>query len=420
MVDFDLLKIHPSQLNHGMGYFARWWTQPGSDIPLMPVFDQYRMQEVAFGHAGFPVGISAVELPLVWLEYGLLTPVAARYAGANPAEIRYAVGDTWVDSSAAAKADCWQRVRVRYDNGLTITANGAEAPLTVDGMTLPQFGWLARGAGVTAYTALRDGVVVDYAESARSIFANARSVHDWRIGAPVAQPRVAAFQQTGPRTFQCRYTWQVHLPMMRDYTCFVHFTGADLSEHEGILFQQDHLLQTPTSSWHVGETISDGPFTVQLPAQLADGEYAWRIGLYDQTDGSRLPLFGRSNSEHRVILGTLTLRDHGKVITFTPTPEPEDTTPADDQHINMMDKVIDFGTLRTNGSISLTRDGDDWVLRTLPRNRAFTLELNTKYLAAPREIRCQDGATTTIVPVQHGEWWSLPLNGATSYRWRAR
>ena len=24
-VDFDLLKIHPLQFNHGMGYYERWW-----------------------------------------------------------------------------------------------------------------------------------------------------------------------------------------------------------------------------------------------------------------------------------------------------------------------------------------------------------------------------------------------------------
>jgi hypothetical protein len=28
MVDFDLLKMHPLQFNHGMGYYERWWTDP--------------------------------------------------------------------------------------------------------------------------------------------------------------------------------------------------------------------------------------------------------------------------------------------------------------------------------------------------------------------------------------------------------
>src|ERR1035437_314508 len=44
---------------------------------------------------------------------------------------------------------------------------------------LPRFGWIARGAGVTAYTALRGGKLVDYAETKDSIFANARNVLDW-------------------------------------------------------------------------------------------------------------------------------------------------------------------------------------------------------------------------------------------------
>ena len=82
---------------------------------------------------------------------------------------------------ATATRNAWQRVRVRYDNGLSITANQLEEPLTVGGHVLDRFGWLAEGAGVTAWTASRDGIIADYAETTDRVFANARPASDWNL-----------------------------------------------------------------------------------------------------------------------------------------------------------------------------------------------------------------------------------------------
>ena len=193
MVDFDLLKIHPLQLNHGMGYYERWWGKPTwGAIPPMVVLDQYRMQEVAFGHAGFLAASTWSVIPLAWLEHHLLTPVMARFATASPVAIHYDLGGTWVDASVAAQSDentkVWQRVRVRYDNGLTITANQAHEDLRVGNHRLGQYGWVAEGAGVTAWTARRDGLIADYAETADSVFANARAARDWNLYEHHANP----------------------------------------------------------------------------------------------------------------------------------------------------------------------------------------------------------------------------------------
>jgi hypothetical protein len=51
-VDFDLLKIHPLQVNHGMGYYERWLLT-GTDIEQPHQLDAYRMQEIIYGHAPF-------------------------------------------------------------------------------------------------------------------------------------------------------------------------------------------------------------------------------------------------------------------------------------------------------------------------------------------------------------------------------
>ncbi len=109
-VDFDLLKIHPLQFNHGMGYYSRWWptesyqTNWAGPVPMV-VLDRYRMQEVAYGHAGFLDSSVYANIPLAWLEHHLLSPVMARYAPARPLEILYETNGAWLDATAMAKTD---------------------------------------------------------------------------------------------------------------------------------------------------------------------------------------------------------------------------------------------------------------------------------------------------------------------------
>jgi hypothetical protein len=151
-VDFDLLKIHPLQFNHGMGYYSRWWpsesyqTNWAGPAPMV-VLDRYRMQEVAYGHAGFLDSSVYANIPVAWLEEHLLSPVMARYALARPREILYESHGAWVDSTAAAKLDdagVWNRVRVRYENGLDVTANGASNALALGAWLLSDLGWVSR------------------------------------------------------------------------------------------------------------------------------------------------------------------------------------------------------------------------------------------------------------------------------------
>ncbi len=422
MVDFDLLRIHPLQFNHGMGYYERWWTGASwGAIPPMVVLDQYRMQEVAYGHAGFLGAATWSVLPLAWLEHHLLSPVTARYATARPESIAYEVEGKWVDGTAAAKAGQWQRVRVRYDNGLTVTANNADAVLRVGDVVLPRFGWLAQGAGVTAWTALRDGVVADYAETPDSVFANARNAADWNLtGLAHIRPEVATFAQTGARSLRFAYRWQVGQTLPRNYVSFVHF-GQPKDGQEGILFQQDHPPSVPTTQWKPGTTVTDGPYDLKLPADLPDGDYVWSIGLFAPDEGRRLNLEGVDDGTGRIRLGRLQVREGGKTITFEPERAAGDARLMLYQaHLNTTGKVVDFGAIRTNGSVHVWREGADWVAQTLPRDADFALEFRADRFGSPARVRCLGGKAAEVEPERRAGWWRLPLNGAREYRWPAR
>ena len=412
MVDFDLLKIHPLQVNHGMGYYERWWGTPtGHARPPMVVLDHYRMQEVIYGHAGFLGGATYSDVPLAWLEHHLVSPVSARYATALPVRIEYQVKGGWVDTSEAAQSGTWTRVRVAYDNGLIVVANDEAGPLTEGQTVLPRFGWLAQGAGVTAWTALVQGRIADYARTENSTFANARSAADWnQSGIHRILPTVTDFQSPGARSFRLTYEWQVGETLPDDYGCFVHFVSR-----RGIDFQDDHALPRRTSTWKSGETLRDGPHDIRLPAALADGDYSVRVGLYQPSLG-RLALQGKDDGEDRIQVGMVHVRQRGQEITF----EAETAANSDDiyqQDVNPEGKVLDFGDVRTSGSILVRREGGDWVLRALPRGGDFIIELDGARFGRPAAVRCVDGSSSTVLPETRGDWWGLKLNGAREYHW---
>ena len=229
------------------------------------------------------------------------------------------------------------------------------------------------------------------------------------------QPGIASFQQTGPRAFRFTYEWAVQDRLTKDYLCFVHFEARG-----AICAQQDHALSLPTSQWQPGQTKNDGPWDFTWPADRPDGDYDWLIGLYDAAeDGQRVALQGVDDGTLRIHLGVLHVAQAGAVITFSA----ETNRPTFDpgawyaQHLNNSNRVVDFGGARTDGSLWLHRDGQDWVLQTWPRARSFTLELDRKRFAQPTKVVSSGGSAAEIIPIDAGPRWRLPLNGASEYRW---
>lgn len=90
------------------------------------------------------------------------------------------------------------------------------------------------------------------------------------------------FSQTEPGAVTITLIWQALTVPDQDYTVFVHVVNG-----EGVIqFQQDKQPPRPTRRWIEGEFVRD-QYTLKVPTE---GAYSFRIGLYLQANGLRLPV----------------------------------------------------------------------------------------------------------------------------------
>jgi hypothetical protein len=416
-LDFDLLKLHPQMVNHGLGYYERWFrrgyeAQWGLDAGSLEQFDKYRAMELAYGHAGF-IGANLVHhVPSVVREHNLMHPVQRLYGTARPVEIRYEVEGRFVTASAALVAGDTSRQRIRYDSGLTLWVNWRPQPWKVDAkpalqslkkgswpaaaghagtgsstIELPQWGFLALGPDTEVSTTLHSGRVADYAACLEYLFVDTRTWVDqpWVRPRKNIEPRLRAFEHLGGGRIRLTYEWRVNDSLDTDYHCFVHFINAADPGGEQIVFQQDHALPKPTSQWQKGEVIVDGPYELEVPAKY--DSYNVTIGLFK---AERVRLQGLEDNPSRILISQLKLQRNGtdvKVVTAEPAtanllthaPVAEADFAA---HHNPPSTWIDFGPVATDGSVKINRQKDCLVLFPYPREKRFRVSLNLAALTA--------------------------------------
>ena len=153
IVDFDLLRLHPLECDFGMGHQNMFYWRSGIKPDSPEGIDRFLTATVAFGHAGYLLTYCNAA---VKRSYSLVQPLAARYAKANAALIRYvdADGAMWTLSEAifnGAVRRC--QIVTRYDDGTVTVANGSRTErlkLSLDGRTFdlpPNSFWGRTGDG---------------------------------------------------------------------------------------------------------------------------------------------------------------------------------------------------------------------------------------------------------------------------------
>ncbi len=440
LLDFDLLKIHPQMVNHGMGYLERWLSSGYgagwySRPPATRSLDRYRAMELAFGHAGFVAQQAWRQLPYVLREYYLVTPIQKRYVCARPVKIAYETNGRMLPASQAlAGGPVSNRVHVEYDSGLKLWCNGGEGDWTVPQGVLCGYGFRAEAAGLLVTTTTWPTLegpkaVADYREADGVIYADARSFEpEMRVAMVDAEPCVQAFESAGPRKFKITYQWHPRTRMAAAsvWQCFVHFTSPATPGAEHIVFQNDHALPKPVSTWEPGQVVTDGPHEVTVPAGVGDGDYRIMIGLHNETGRAELPF--RSDARGRYLIGTVTIK--GDRITCTPQtlkPLPTETLRGPyNGHTNPAGAVVDFGKLATNGCVIVQRKDAAWWITVFPRGKVFRVllrmdRLEPKATPGPWRVVALDAKQHELGPVDakvdgHRVEWQTTHANAAYYR----
>jgi hypothetical protein len=150
LVDFDLLKMHPLNMDAGMGAPEMFFRGNAQDI------DQFIATTLAYGHIGF---MSWSDMAGALKIYYMVQQIQSRYTLIPVKKIEYEREGKMVSTSQALsmgdKADT-SRVHVVYENQTEVWVNASDESWIVKGYELPKWGYLAinNEDGLLAYSAL--------------------------------------------------------------------------------------------------------------------------------------------------------------------------------------------------------------------------------------------------------------------------
>lgn len=170
--DFNLRKIHPLSIDAGMGEPAMFFR----GVPRKD--EQFIATTLVYGN----ISILAGDEEQMERNYYLLTPLQPYYVMIPVESIRWFDQDNNSYNTSEAfvnGAKKLSRIQIRYENGFTVYANGKPEQWTVEGHTLPQWGWLAFAPDGKLLGAreILDGHVAEWARGEKSMYL--RSPEGW-------------------------------------------------------------------------------------------------------------------------------------------------------------------------------------------------------------------------------------------------
>ena len=310
------------------------------------------------------------------------------------------------------------RQHVTWENGSEIWVNRGETEWTVNGHTLPQYGYFVKYPEGELALEKAYGLYREYARGKSGEFYNARSKNT-TVGnnKVIARPSIAEFKYLGGNKFQYKIQWDAKQPADDDFRTFVHFMSDNANP--SIIFQDDHASVTPTSAWN---GIIQEERTLEIPNAAKDKTYVWVCGLYSPTRG-RMVLNGPTYPGNAINLGKLTIMRgaDGNVQNVSFAPQPYDETGNEIINANDNGSIVDFGSVKTNGIFRLVKKDEALQITPVPSQKPFKIMIDlAHYLpnAAKAVVTAkpfEDGGKPVFTAEQNGKTLTLTLTPTTIF-----
>jgi len=277
------------------------------------------------------------------------------------------------------------RQQTRFGKDGFVTVNRGSSDWTVDGKTLPQYGFSARCGACRADISRRDGVITACAEGPGVLFVDARPPVEAGAGRGVVRFGPAELVREDQQT-RLRAPFTVYGGLPEPYVAFLHFDVPQAAE-EKIAFQCGPVI---SGDWraageHEMQTV------MSLPAGLPDGDYPIRAGFFNPETGERLQLRGLLDKHTRAWLGVLRVKDgQMNVLPDIATADPR---------VNQKRKMISFGRVSTNGAFRLMGTGDVQEIIPLPGSSAFEVCMKVPAGKTNAEVTLCSIAGKVITPL---------------------
>jgi len=347
---FDAV-LHDRFSLHGVGYSSRYQNMRERSRHGIES-DDYISAEMLTGHA-LMIDRGG------WLRGGVRKYwLAQAVARALAMDVIEEAG--WVDGDL-------HRQQVKWSKGMMVKVNRGSDDWTVDGVVLPEFGYVASDGKVRSAIEKIGGRMVERSSWPGGYYVNSRTQSPPGSPWPIT-PRAGEFESLEGRTFRLPIRWSVGWAPDVDANVFVHVI-ADAAEEdvaEEIVGQGDHRPEVPTSKWS-GEVVTGSKNVVRLREDLPAGEYPLVVGLF--TKSARLTLLGESAGGGRYRLGTVRLAEDGEVSFEAGSFESPKVVG------NPPGTVVDFGVAATDGAFRALLGEQEITVTPLPGAKPMNVEL---------------------------------------------
>lgn len=417
MPDFELEKVFPLTLNHGMGYYTRWRTNVKADHLKERLYsDKYRAQQLAYGHSAYAEDrLPAENVSEVLKEYYYMLPIQKSFSKSEVESVKYINSAGSEQSLSEALLSGYyengeQRLNISYKNGTEIYLNMEEENRIVDGFVIPQYGFYAKGKNFSAGTLKFGGKFADYMICENQVFFDprtARKTYDsLNIMPYLTNIEIIEFpssEQDGK--IKMEFKWEINEKIPES----VNYIVLHSYPQSGGLIASDYRIPVSMMSVTNGEVTASATVNIDRNSFKFGEFYTVTTALRDSLNGVTFKGEGYYYSGGETILGQYRLTENGGEYSL-------EYKSYSENRANAVGETVNFGGISANEMFTAEKKNDGWYITVLPRHRKLTLTFNNASVIASVCALDADKNKLADVEILDGKTVTLAVPNAYCYR----